>query len=749
VSRRALASAVVVAALSCPAVARAEPILVGPVLEGETLQPVAGAVITVAGGEARCTTGKDGRCALASVPDGPLTLRVVRAGFEPLEERVDSRDLLVERVFVMLRPGAAGEVIEVRAAPAAEPPPSQGKQELTRAELSRIPGTGGDALRAVKSLPGVSNVDAAGAGPGLLVIRGAAPEDSLITIDGIEVPIAYHFFGLTSILPTEFIDAIEFMPGGFGVEHGRATGGVLAIQTRSEQPERIEGFAETSLVNAQALVQGPVAGRKDLAFAAAIRRSTIDLLLPLAIPDDAGIAFVTAPAYYDGQLRLDWRPSYRTRLTVFGLASYDLLTLLNDNLDPNEPLATGEWKNRTGFSRLITTLAYEGDRLQNKLTFALGTTDLEFSVASERYLRFDTRRAEVRDDLRWRLGEVVDVRLGGEARYTRSLVDAVFPLAPSEGTGGVFNFSTAPPLMLNQRNSAAVLSTYGAIDLRPTPATTITAGVRLDHFTRFGDTAVGPRVQLEQRLGPRWVARAALGSYSRHAEQQEALTVGLDPELATQAVAGVDHKPVAGVTASASAFYTDRRALIELDPVLAATDPIDAYVNRGHGRSFGGELVVRARADDFFGWIAYTLSRSDRIDGGLGDRRLFDFDQTHILVLVGSYTLGKWELGGRFQYATGTPITPIRGSIYQADANVYLPVLGEINSDRFEAAHQLDVRVDRRWSFRAWELSAFLDVTNVYAHPRTLGYRYNFDFTEKEAIKELPIVPSLGVRGSF
>ena len=32
---------------------------------------------------------------------------------------------------------------------------------------------------------------------------------------------------------------------------------------------------------------------------------------------------------------------------------------------------------------------------------------------------------------------------------------------------------------------------------------------------------------------------------------------------------------------------------------------------------------------------------------------------------------------------------------------------------------------------------------------RTLGYRYNFDYSEREAIEELPIVPALGIRGSF
>ena len=36
-------------------------------------------------------------------------------------------------------------------------------------------------------------------------------------------------------------------------------------------------------------------------------------------------------------------------------------------------------------------------------------------------------------------------------------------------------------------------------------------------------------------------------------------------------------------------------------------------------------------AHNFFGWISYTLSRSERKDASATDYRLFDGDQTHIL----------------------------------------------------------------------------------------------------------------------
>ncbi|MBW1755697.1 MAG: hypothetical protein JRJ80_05955, partial [Deltaproteobacteria bacterium] len=69
------------------------------------------------------------------------------------------------------------------------------KRTIDKDELTRIPGTRGDALRAVELLPGVARPPF---GIGLLIVRGSAPQDSESFIDGIPVPLIYHFGGLTS-----------------------------------------------------------------------------------------------------------------------------------------------------------------------------------------------------------------------------------------------------------------------------------------------------------------------------------------------------------------------------------------------------------------------------------------------------------------------------------------------------------------------------------------------------------------------
>src|SRR5690606_33723927 len=77
-----------------------------------------------------------------------------------------------------------------------EPPPREiTKRTVPKEVLTRVPGTRGDPLRAVEILPGVARPPFAA---GALIVRGAAPGDSQVFLEGIPVPLLYHFGGLTS-----------------------------------------------------------------------------------------------------------------------------------------------------------------------------------------------------------------------------------------------------------------------------------------------------------------------------------------------------------------------------------------------------------------------------------------------------------------------------------------------------------------------------------------------------------------------
>jgi outer membrane receptor protein involved in Fe transport len=175
--------------------------------------------------------------------------------------------------------------------------------------------------------------------------------------------------------------------------------------------------------------------------------------------------------------------------------------------------------------------------------------------------------------------------------------------------------------------------------------------------------------------------------------------------------------------------------------------------NQGSGRIFGAELMLRYQPDSrFFGWLSYTLSRSERKWGDAAPLHLFSLDQTHILSALGTYTLGAgWDVGVRFRYVSGNLYTPCVGSIYSSAATDYLCISGAPFSRRMPPFHQLDLRVEKRFQLsRDARITAYADLINVYSRKNPDIIQYSYDFSESATqTASLPFVPSIGLRGEF
>jgi hypothetical protein len=194
----------------------------------------------------------------------------------------------------------------------------------------------------------------------------------------------------------------------------------------------------------------------------------------------------------------------------------------------------------------------------------------------------------------------------------------------------------------------------------------------------------------------------------------------------------------------ATLYDTERTGLVK-------RNPMGVYENQGRGRTFGAEVLATYRSDLVFAWLAYSLAQSTQRDTASGKNYLFEFDQTHDLVAAASYKTKnkKWQFGGRFNYSTGKPYTPITGSVFSSDTDSYIPINGDINSQRFRAAHQLDLRIDRIWKLKNWSISAFLDINNAYLNAPVIQNQYNYDFSQRAEVEGLPILPSLGIKGEI
>jgi hypothetical protein len=274
------------------------------------------------------------------------------------------------------------------------------------------------------------------------------------------------------------------------------------------------------------------------------------------------------------------------------------------------------------------------------------------------------------------------------------------------------------------------------------------AGLRADYYSEIDRGTLDPRLVTRYELRPGTTLKAGAGLFSQAPEIPQSLKgIGnphLGPAHGQHYSAGIEQTWDV-VAASVEGFY---KRLDHL--VVTSTSPEVPLQSRGRGRIWGAELSLKSRLGSRgFGFVSYTYSKSRRNDYGLYWRP-FDFDQAHILTASGSYRLGYgFELGGTFRYVSGNPLTPVTGSVYDGNYDMYRPVYGQVNSAHNPAFHQLDLRIEKVWK-RGWgSLALYLDVQNAYNRRNPEGRQYNFNYSQSKTLPGLPIIPSLGLRGEL
>ncbi len=180
-------------------------------------------------------------------------------------------------------------------------------------------------------------------------------------------------------------------------------------------------------------------------------------------------------------------------------------------------------------------------------------------------------------------------------------------------------------------------------------------------------------------LFPKTILKAGVGLYSQGPQPQDLIpslfgNPNLTYQRSFQYSIGVDQKLPNDWDLGLTLYD---KYMWQLEAMSRLTDPMGnpLYLsNGGKGRSYGLELLVRRQfMKGFYGWIAYTLSRSTRLDDPSEPTyqygwHLYDFDQTHILTLIASYqTEHNWTFGTRIRYVSGDPFTPFVNGIFNAN----------------------------------------------------------------------------------
>jgi hypothetical protein len=623
------------------------------------------------------------------------------------------------------------------------------KHLIPAQEVALVAGTQGDTIKAVLNMPGAARTPFIG---GELVLRGSAPGDSAVFVEGLEIPLIYHFGGLRSTFAPRFLESLEFVPGNFAPDYGRLTGGIVNVKVRDPKADGLHGEVDLNLFDGGAAVEGPLWG--DWSGGAAFRRSWVGDILPHVLPKDVPLSFSSAPAFYDYQFLAAWKPDDRDKVRLLFFGSQDKLVALFTR-PAGDPTIAGDLTDRVAFHELQGSWRHAfSPSLRQESSLSLGLQGFDVAVGSSLFFKLASRSVNGRTTWSWRALAWLEGRAGLDLQYAWYDIRLNLPRPPQEGQPST-PVSTRQTVAATQTGDLVSPAAFVELRFTPVEGLDLVPSLRLDYFSAIHRSSLDPRLAARWRARPGTVLKAAAGLYQQPPDPaQSAREIGtpdLLPKRSTQVSGGLEQAVLEGLSLDVIGFTKDLSRQVVSNPAAIVNPDAPAYTNQGRGRIYGAELLLRARLGErLFGWLAYTYQRSFRTDHPGAPERRFDFDQPHLLTAVGTYKLNaRWSLGGRFRLVSGNPYTPATGSIYFANTDVWVPTYGPVNSGRLGTFHALDLRVDRTWSFERWRLSAYLDVQNVYNHANQEGWQYKFDYSDRSPLTGLPILPILGVKGEW
>jgi hypothetical protein len=346
-------------------------ILRGVVVDELTGEPISGVNITSKHGTV--ATGGDGTFSLAIGGDddqlfvtapGYMMQIVTITESDALRIKLSASQEVIEVSGTAPKPPPQKVELTITEQPREEPRPQAQSYELSTDELRILPGTGNDALRAAQVLPGVARLPFSFGG---LVLRGAAPRDSAVFLDDIEVPIAFHFGGVTSFYPSGMLAGLELKNSGIDAAYGRASGGMVALTSREPRRDRWVTGGSVGLLDSAIYAEGPSNGGGVLL---GLRRSYFDIVAsPFAAED------TPMPSYWDAQVRMSYgKPEDKGRIapTMF---------LALDQMHRTEP-GRDDFENETELTSFFIRVAAPYDRKWGRTSLRFtpwfGTNQLGF-----------------------------------------------------------------------------------------------------------------------------------------------------------------------------------------------------------------------------------------------------------------------------------------------------------------------------------------------------------------------------------
>lgn len=229
----------------------------GFVYEKESGEPIIFTNVFLKKTSIGATTDVNGYFVISQIPPGNYTLMVTYLGYDSISIPVSIKSGEVQnKKLYLLKSSFNLDVVNISAER------EEAKQEtktsvikVTPKQLKQIPAIGGqaDLAQYLQVIPGVVFTGDQG---GQLYIRGGAPIQNKVLLDGMVIYNPFHSIGLFSVFETDIIRTADVYTGGFGAEYGGRISSVMDINTRDGNKKRLSGKLSSSTFGAGLLLEG-------------------------------------------------------------------------------------------------------------------------------------------------------------------------------------------------------------------------------------------------------------------------------------------------------------------------------------------------------------------------------------------------------------------------------------------------------------------------------------------------------------
>ena len=669
-----------------------------------------GATVSVKATNIGVTTNDYGFFSI-TLPDGRYTLIISAVG-----QQTQTLDLVLDRNIQLpafleqLNTQLEDVTVTARAPGRSLSGTQMGVEHLSTSEIKSLPVLFGepDALKTLQLLPGVSSVSDGNSG---FSVRGGSPDQNLILLDEAPVYNASHLLGFFSTFNSDAIKDVTLYKGDMPAQYGGRLSSMVDVRMNDGNDQDLHVSGGVGLISAKLDVEGPIEKDKS-SFLITARRTYADLFLKLS--NDSSINR-NSLYFYDLNAKLSFDLGSRDKLYLSGYFGRDNLSTQNV-FGLNWGNATGTLRWNHHFSpRLFSNTSLVYSHYDYKLLFSNNGSD--FTILS------GLQDWNIKEELQWYPTPHHTVRAGFNAIY--------HTLDPGSLKGnqqsGVNDSSFQKRYGLE--SAVFINDSWKASD-----DWTISYGARLTAFNSLGKGdfyTIGPdgqildtlhynsgqiaktyidpelRLSLSYRLNAASSVKASYADNTQNMHLISASSASLPtdqwllsnnsvrPERSHQVSLGYyrnfrdDRYELTTET-----FYKSLENQIDYrdGANLLGNGVLETELLYGKGRAYGLETMLRKKTGRLTGWVAYTLSRSERQIDGINGNQWYraSQDRTHNISLVGMYKFNrKWLLSADWVYMTGNPVSFPSGKYLEDGRTVYYYT--ERNGYRMPAYHRLDL----------------------------------------------------------